>query len=331
MSFQQPLWLLALIPVLGGALFLWKARTRLSASLAFPGAKAMGRAASSASHFAARGAPLLLRTLVLSLCVAAMARPLSVSSEAAGLAEGIDILLVLDTSLSMLAEDFEPENRMGAAVASARDFIRGRTADRIGILVFGSAPLLTAPLTLDHAALQEFLDDVRPGMVDEKGTAIGDGIASGVNHLKDTPAKSKVIILLTDGSSNTGLLDPLTAAKLAKTFGIKIYAVGTAQHGIAYATIQDPVYGPRKFQIRDELDEETLLGICAETGGRYFRATNAEQLKEIYKEIDRMEKYEFEKPEFLIKRDLYPWFLLPAALLLAAELLLSRTVWLRVP
>ena len=329
MSFEQPWWLFAILPALGVAAYHWRVIEKSRASLIYPATASIQ--SYSCAQFWVRRFPLLLKSAALCLIIGAMARPQNVSRESAGLTEGIDILLVLDTSMSMLAEDFDPVNRMTAAVESARNFIRGRVHDRIGILVFGSAPLLTTPLTLDHSALQDFLDEVQPGMVDQKGTAIGDGIASAVNHLKETVSKSKVMILLTDGSSNTGLLDPVTAAKLAKTFGIKIYAIGTAKHGMAYATVQDPVFGARRFQIRDDLDEDTLLKISAETDGKYFRATNSAQLKDIYAEIDKLEKYEFDKPEFVSRHDLYPWLLYPALLVLLLEILLSRTILLRIP
>lgn len=330
MRFEEPLWFLWTLPVLAAAAYAWHFLEGRRPALLFPGADRLKDLSPRLGRFWVRRGPTMLKTAVLLLGVAAMARPQTISRQQAGLTEGIDILLVLDTSMSMLAEDFEP-NRMGAAVAAARDFISGRTTDRIGILVFGSAPLLTSPLTLDHAALQEFLDDVEAGMIDQKGTAIGDGVAAAVSHLRESASKSKVIILLTDGSSNTGLLDPLTAAKLAKTYDIKIYAIGTAKRGVAFATVHDPRYGTRRFQIRDDLDEDTLLQIAAETGGRYFRATNSAQLTEIYSDIDELEKYEFDKPEFISFTDQHGLLLIPALLLLALEMLLSNTLLLRIP
>ncbi len=331
MRFEEPLWFLLSIPVLAAAAYAWHFLEGRRATLLYPGADRLKDLSPALSRFWVRRGPTMLKTAVLLLGVAALSRPQTISRQQAGLIEGIDILLVLDTSMSMLAEDFEPKNRMGAAVAAARDFIRGRTTDRIGILVFGSAPLLTSPLTLDHAALHEFLDDVEAGMIDQKGTAIGDGVAAAVDHLRESASKSKVIILLTDGSSNTGLLDPLTAAKLAKTYDIKIYTIGTAKHGVAYATVHDPMHGTRRFQIRDDLDEDTLLRVAAETDGRYFRATNTAQLTEIYREIDELEKYKFDKPEFVSFTDQYGLLLIPAVLLLALEMLLSNTLLLRIP
>lgn len=325
MTFEQPLWLLCAIPALGVAAYAWIALYHRRAALTFPGGGLL-KSRSRITRFLPTRLPIILKTMALLLAIAAFARPQMISREAVGLAEGIDILLVLDTSISMLAEDFEPYNRMHAALEAARNFIGGRISDRIGILVFGSAPLLTTPLTLDHSALNEFLEEIEPGMVDQKGTAIGDGIAAGVNHLKETASKSKVMILLTDGSSNTGLLDPITAAKLAQTYDIKIYAIGTAKRGAAYATVNG-----QRVQMSDDLDEDTLLQVASATRGRYFRATNAQQLKEIYKEIDSLEKHTFDKPEFISRTDVYPLFLLPAVFLLALEMLLSRTLLLRIP
>ncbi|MFH2203992.1 MAG: VWA domain-containing protein [Elusimicrobiota bacterium] len=331
MRFHSPGWLIILLPAAAAIAHSWLRLEKRRAAMLYPGSATLADLTPKIGVFWVRRLPAILKSAALILAIAALARPQTVLRHSAGLTEGIDILLVMDTSMSMLAEDFAPHNRIDAAVEAARDFIRRRTSDRIGLLVFGSAPLLSSPLTLDHAALLEFLDDVQPGMVDQKGTAIGDGIASGVNHLKETESKSKVMILLTDGSSNTGLLDPVTAAQLAQTFGIKVYTIGTGKRGVAYATINHPVYGTQRFIINDDLDEDTLLKVAAETDGKYYRATNTTQLKEIYEEINRLEKHRFEKPEFLSYHDHYIILLIPAALLLASGLILSRTLLLRIP
>ncbi|HBL16780.1 MAG: hypothetical protein A2X36_05840 [Elusimicrobia bacterium GWA2_69_24] len=332
MMLQNPWWLLLAVPALAA---LWAAASGFfgrSPSLTYPNVVALRR--DLPSRFAdrlVRWAPAALRAAALCLCAAALARPQTVSRQLTGLAEGIDILMVLDTSTSMQAIDFDPLDRMTAAKDAARNFIQARLSDRIGILIFGGDPLLSCPLTLDYDALLEFLEGVSAGMTRSEGTAIGDGIAAGVGHLKDSGARSRILILLTDGRSNTGLIDPLTAAKTARTFGIKIYTIGTAKRGPAMVPVNDPIFGRQLVQIPDELDEDTLLKIAAETDGKYFRATNIAELASIYAEIDRLEKTEYERPEIVSYRDLYHLLLLPAVLLLALEMLLSETLLLRIP
>ncbi len=248
------------------------------------------------------------------LIIVALARPQKIEKGEIPPAAGIDILLCLDTSYSMAAEDFKP-NRFEAAKRAAIDFVRKRVNDRVGLVVFGGEAVLTCPLTLDHKALKVFIENTYVTMVDTKGTAIGDGIITAINHLKNSPAKSKVIILLTDGRSNTGLIqDPVYAAKLAKTFNIKIYAVGTAGKGKARIPTQDP-FMPYTY-IDDDLDEATLMEIAAVSGGRFYRAKNNKELRKIYSEIDAMEKTEFKVRIYSSYTDLYLWFLMPAAFLL---------------
>jgi Ca-activated chloride channel family protein len=244
--------------------------------------------------------------------------------------QGIDILLVLDTSTSMRALDFDPTNRIQAAKETAKRFIEGRIHDRIGILVFGGAPILTCPLTTDYASLLEFLDATDAGMTDTDGTAIGDAIASAVDHLRTSQAKSKVIILMTDGANNTGLIDPLTSSKMAATFGIKIYAIGTAKRGEAYVPVQTQ-FGKTMVKIPDELNEDELLAIANATNGEYFRATNYKELTSIYSEIDKLERSEVNRPPVLAYVDYYQWMLVPAILTLLTMVMLSQTVLLRIP
>ncbi|PCI38686.1 MAG: aerotolerance regulator BatA [Elusimicrobia bacterium] len=329
MRFEEPLWLIAAIPVLivftivlGG----WHQRR---AALSFPGAGNL-RAVPEWQSWLVRGTSPLLTTLALLLMVIALARPQKIKREAAGATEGIDILLAIDTSLSMQAIDFDPMNRMTAARTAAIEFVGKRLTDRIGALVFGGDPLLMSPLTLDYDGLRSFLEVIYAGMTHSEGTAIGDGLAAAVNHLKDSESETKIVILLTDGRSNTGVIDPLTAAKTAKAFGIKVYTIGTAKRGQSYVP-QDTAFGRRLVPIRDDLDEDTLLQIAAETDGKYFRATNIEELKEIYAIIDRLEKTEFDRPELITYSDILFPFLLPAALLLIIEFISSRTLLRRLP
>jgi Ca-activated chloride channel family protein len=321
---------LAALPVLlagAAALAGWNGRR---AALRFPDAGRLGHAPAWKAAIV-RGTSPFLTILSLLLMTIALARPQTVKRESAGPTEGVDILLALDTSTSMNAIDFDPMDRMTAAKRAALDFIAKRVSDRIGALVFGADPLLMCPLTLDYDALGGFLERVHAGMTRSDGTAIGDGLAAAVDHLKDSSAKSRIIILLTDGRSNTGLVDPLTAAKTARAFGIKVYTIGTAKRGEAMIPIDSPLLGRRLVRIKDDLDEDTLLKIAAETDGKYFRATNADELAAIYAEIDRLEKTEYERPELVTYTDILVPFLIPAALLLFAEMLLSRTLLLRLP
>lgn len=330
MRFASPWWLLALLPALAAAAASFWHVERRRARLAYPDAGGLA-AAEVRRRLLVRGTPAAMTAAALLLAAVALARPQRISRHALGPAEGIDIMMALDTSTSMLALDFDPEDRMTAAKKAARAFILGRVSDRIGLVVFGGAPLLSCPLTLDYDALTGFLGDVYAGMTHMEGTAIGDGIAAAVNHLKASPSPSKVIILLTDGRQNVGAADPLTAAQAARSFGIKVYAIGTGKRGPAVFPVDHPILGRQLTRIPDELDEDSLTRIAAETGGRYFRAESLEQLKEIYAEIDRLEKHRFERPQAVTGKDLYAWLLLPAALLLAGEMLLSRTLLLRIP
>ncbi|MFA5139772.1 MAG: VWA domain-containing protein [Elusimicrobiota bacterium] len=330
MRLEHPLWLLALLPAVGAAIYAVYLSEKRGAAMTFPDASSLPRSSRSARALV-RWVPGGLAGAAAVLMVLGLARPQSVSRESAGPTEGIDIMMVLDTSLSMRALDFDPLDRMSAAKSAAREFLKGRISDRIGILVFAGAPVLTCPLTLDYEALYEFLDNVDAGMTMTQGTAIGDGIASAVNHLKDGPAKSKVAILLTDGASNVDSVDPFTAAKAAKSFGIKVYAIGTGARGEARIPVDDPVFGRRFQVIPDQLDEDTLLKVAAETDGKYFRATNLRELSSVYAEIDRLEKTKFEQPEIVSYKDHYPWLLVPALLLLLAEMALGATWLMRIP
>lgn len=327
MRFEQPLWLLGALPVLAACwLALREGRSR-RASLPFPDAGSLSPVPGARLY---RAAPAALETLALLLCVAALARPQAVRRQLAGAGQGIDIMLVLDTSESMRALDFAPSNRMEAAKQAARRFISGRLSDRIGLVVFGGAAVLACPPTLDYEALYEYLDAVEPGMTRVDGTAIGDAVASAAGHLQSGSGKSKVMILLTDGASNAGAVDPVSAAQAAKSLGARIYAIGTAERGPALVPVDTPL-GRQLQRIPDELDEQTLARVAAEADGRYFRATNARELERVYAEIDRLEKSEAPRPGVAALRDLYPWLLVPAALLLALEMALSATLLLRIP
>lgn len=326
MRLEQPLWLLAALPAVLAAAAGWRWIERRRAAWSYPDGSALAGAVPRWGAALARALPYALRGAVLVLCAFALARPQAVSRQSAGLTEGIDILLTMDTSTSMRALDFPPGDRMNAAKETAKRFIGGRTADRIGLVIFGGAPVLACPLTLDYEALLDVIDGVQAGMTDVPGTAIGDGIAAAVNHLKAGRSPSKVLILLTDGRSNVGVIDPLTAARAAATYGIKIHAIGTGKRGVSLIP-QDGGFA----QIEDDLDEDSLTQVAEATGGRYFRATSTKELSQIYAEIDRMERAPIARPESVSFKDLYPWLLLPALALLSADLALARTVLLRLP
>lgn len=274
--------------------------------------------------------PFILRMLALTLVLVALARPQAGARSEEVLTEGVDILLAIDISSSMKTEDFKPRNRLHVAKEVVADFIRSRLHDRIGMVVFAARALTKCPLTIDHDILQTLLEDVQIGAI-EDGTAIGTAIATSVNRLKDSKAESRIIILLTDGVNNRGEIDPLTAAELAKTFGIKIYTVGAGRDGFAPYPFEDPIYGTVYQEVMVEIDEKTLQDIAQLTDGKYFRATDAQSLVEVYREIDELEKTEIEQREYVQYTELAPYFMAVALGLLLTESLLSRTRLARIP
>jgi Ca-activated chloride channel family protein len=243
--------------------------------------------------------------------------------------KGTDIMLCLDTSTSMKSEDFAPRNRMDAAKSAALDFVKNRTYDRIGIVVFAGVSYTQCPLTLDHGAVLEFLDHVQIGMTGVDGTAIGSGLATALNRLKDSKARSRVVILLTDGRNNAGEVDPITAAKMAQKLGIRVYVIGCGAVGAGYITV-NTFLGPRRVPT-EEIDEDTLRKIAATSGGEYFRAQDSEGLMKIFRQIDRMEKTEIKVEKITRTREVFHWFLWPGLLLFIAELFLVKTILRRVP
>jgi Ca-activated chloride channel family protein len=274
--------------------------------------------------------PFALRMLAIALLVVALARPQKGAAGEEIVAEGVDIMLVIDVSSSMLAEDFRPNNRLHVAKEVVADFIQKRDNDRLGMVVFARHALTKTPLTLDHDILLTQLEDVAIGIVPD-GTAIGNAIASGVNRIKDSDAKSKLMILLTDGENTAGEIDPLTAARLAKTFGIKIYTVGVGRGGLVPYPFRDPLYGVVYQNVEIPIDEENLTQIADATGGRFFRARDAESLKAVYSEIDSLERTEIEQVRYVRYTELAPRFMSAALLFLVLELALGRTRLARFP
>ena len=273
--------------------------------------------------------PTALHWVAISLLIVAMARPQKTSSEEQISTEGIDIVMTLDISTSMAALDFQPDNRLEAAKRVAANFVNHRKSDRIGLVVFAAQSFTQCPLTLDYRILKDLMAKVDMGMV-EDGTAIGMAIANGVNRLRNSTAKSRVMILLTDGQNNRGELDPVTAAQTAAALGIKIYAVGVGTHGMAPYPQQTP-FGTRLVQIPVNIDEDMLKEIAKLTKGRYFRATDEKELQEIYDEIDRLETTKIDVTHYRRVAELFYPYLTIALLCLAVEALLVRTRFRKIP
>jgi Ca-activated chloride channel homolog len=275
-----------------------------------------------------RHIPIILRGLAVALLIIALARPQNFSSGENIYTEGIDIAMVLDISGSMLAEDLKP-NRIEAAKNVIENFIKGRTSDRIGLVIFARDSFTQCPLTIDYSVLLNLLRQIKSGMI-EDGTAIGNAIANGVNRLKDSKAKSKIIILLTDGVNNSGEVDPVFAAQIAKTFGIRIYTIGVGTKGEAPYPVQTP-FGTRYQMIQVEIDESVLNQISNITGGEYFRATDNKTLKDIYNRIDKLEKSRVEITSYRNAKELFYGWLGAGLFLLVLEVGLSKSIFRRLP
>lgn len=266
----------------------------------------------------------VLQMAALALLIVALARPQSTSSSQTSNIEGIDIILAQDISGSMLARDLKPD-RLEASKKVAADFVEGRPTDRMGLVVFAGESFTQVPLTTDHGIMLNMLKELKSGMIDD-GTAIGDGLATAINRLKDSEAISKVIILLTDGMNNAGSVDPYTAAELAKLYGIRVYTIGVGSYGTAPFPVQT-MFGIQYQQMKVEIDEKLLTTIANNSGGKYFRATSNQKLDEIYDEIDKLERSKIEVTEFRhVHEEFYPlvaW----ALVLLLVEFLLRKTVY----
>jgi Ca-activated chloride channel family protein len=260
-----------------------------------------------------RHMPFILRMIALALVIIALARPQSTSKGQNVYSEGIDIVLALDISGSMLAEDFQP-NRIEAAKNVAQDFIGGRTNDRIGLVIFSGESFTQCPLTVDYEVLKTLIKPLKSGMI-EDGTAIGLGLANAVNRLRESKAKSKVIILLTDGVNNRGEIDPISAAQIAQSYGIRVYTVGVGTVGEAPYPVQTP-FGIRYQMVPVEIDEKVLNKVAEMTDGKYFRATDNKKLRSIYQEIDKLEKTRIEVRSYRRYTELFYSFILVAVFLL---------------
>lgn len=325
--FANPIYfLLLIVPV---AMIVWYVlkHTQLQASLQVPTVQPFTKLPVGwrvrFRHF-----PFILRIITVLLVILILARPQSSNSWRNTSTEGIDIMLTLDISSSMLARDFKP-NRIEAAKEVASTFIAGRPSDNIGLVVFSGESFTQCPLTTDHAVLLNLFSGIQSGML-EDGTAIGLGLANSVTRLKESKAKSKVIILLTDGSNNMGNIAPLTAAEIAKTFGIRVYTIGVGTQGMAPYPVQTP-FGIRYQNMPVEIDETVLKKIAGMTGGTYFRATGNSKLRQIYNEIDKLEKTKLNVQEFSKKNELYLALALIAFATLLAELIFRYFVLRKIP
>ncbi|MGM9838001.1 MAG: VWA domain-containing protein [Paludibacteraceae bacterium] len=322
MSFATPAYLfllLLLIPLIGWYIYeLHKA----DASVQISSTRILRKQSRSARIYLLH-VPFVLRVACITLLSFALARPQLTNRWSSESTEGIDIMMALDISGTMQAEDLKP-NRLEAAKQVASDFVVARPNDQIGLVVFAGESFTQCPLTTDHAVLINLFKSVKFGMI-EDGTAIGLGLANAVNRMKDSPTKSKVIILLTDGSNNRGDIDPQTAAEIAKTYGIRVYAVGVGSHGQARVPVQTPV-GIQYMMMDSEFDEATLQRIATTTGGQYFRATDNNSLKSIYEQIDQLEKTKLRVREYSKHTETFAPFLLAALLCLLSEIVLRYFV-----
>jgi len=327
-KFLPALYLLLLLPLLLG-LYVWLQR-RGKSSLRYSDLTLFAKIR-PAWTLRWRHLPFTLRCICLALLVVAMARPQSGHTEEEVLTEGIDIMLTLDNSGSMAAEDFKPKNRLFVAKETVSRFVSGRKNDRIGLVSFAEKSYTRCPLTLDYDVLQTLLAGVSLAPRSEDGTAIGMGLATAVNRLKDSRAKSRVIVLLTDGRNNRGSIDPATGAALAEALGVKIYTIGVGSKGQAPYPVDDGMFGKRYVYLPADIDEDSLKSIAASTGGLYFRATDTRSLEEIFRRIDRMEKTQLKVKKYTRFQELFPLFLIPGALLFLTEVALSQSRLRRLP
>lgn len=316
--------LLVLVPVI--VWYIWK-HNNISATFQVP-AIAPFKQSKTTLRVYLRHLPFILRCLTIALLIIIMARPQSTNKWQKQINKGIDIVIALDISSSMRAEDFDP-NRLEAAKNVATEFISGRKSDRIGLVVFSAESFTQCPLTTDHSVLINLFNEVKSGMLKD-GTAIGLGLSNAVNRLKNSDAKSKVIILLTDGVNNKGSVAPETAAEIAKSYNMRTYTIGVGSHGKVRYPIQTSM-GTRYKKVDIGLDEESLKQIAHITGGKYFRATNKEKLKRIYEEIEQLEQSKIEEKKFQEHNEEYLRFAILAGIFILLEILLRNTVLRTLP
>ncbi len=321
--FDNPdlLYLLLLIPLLIVWYVFRESQLRASVSFSETG---MFAGAGTSPRIVLRHLLFALRQLALALLIVALARPQTSSSGKNITVEGIDIVLSLDVSGSMLARDLKPD-RIEASKAIAADFIKGRPNDRMGLVIFSGETFTQVPLTTDHNVILNMFKDIKSGMI-EDGTAIGDGLATAVGRLRESDAISKVVILLTDGMNNAGSVDPMTAAEIARVFGVRVYTIGVGSYGTAPYPVQTP-FGTRIVELEADIDDQLLQQIAEHTGGKYYRATSNKKLEEVYQEIDKLERSKIDVTEFRSNYDEYFPLAMLAFLFLLIEFVLRHTVF----
>ncbi|HUX95499.1 MAG TPA: VWA domain-containing protein [Bacteroidales bacterium] len=322
-TFAEPVFLYLLLIVPAIIVFYFLKQHKTNASLRMPGLSQFNESKLTFRHYL-RHILFGFRVLAVGLLIIVLARPQTTDKFQNVTTEGIDIVLALDISGSMLARDFKPD-RLEASKDVATEFISGRPYDRIGLVVFSGESFTQCPLTTDHAVLINLLRDIESGMI-EDGTAIGNGLATAVNRIKDSNAKSRVIILLTDGVNNRGEIAPATAADIAKTFGIRVYTIGVGTQGMAPYPVQTP-FGLQYQNMPVEIDEDILKGISDVTGGMYFRATDNNKLIQVYNEIDKLEKSKIDVRQFSRKDEKFFIPALIAFILVALEIFIRNTVF----
>ena len=329
MRFANPFYFLLIAPALVLFFLYIKSKIGKEPALKFSSVELVKQAGAKRISFG-RFFPAVLRLFSMMLIMLALARPQTGTGEEKTTEHVVDIMIALDISGSMATLDFHPDNRLAAAKLEARRFIEGRRHDRIGLVVFAAQSITQCPLTVDRQAVLSLLDQIQLGMV-EDGTAIGLGLATSVNRLKDSEAKSKVVILLTDGINNSGEIDPLTGAGLAKQFGIRVYTIGVGRDGESILPVQDPRFGTRLLKVETEIDEKTLSEIAKRTDGAYFRAQDEHALREIFQSIDRLEKTEITVQKYMRYDERFFWFLWPAFFLILLEIFWMNIVRVKIP
>lgn len=331
MRFAHP-WLLLLLLAL--PLIAWYRRRRGERAAFLYSATGLVKGITSVTRAPSRVILARLRWLALALLIVGLARPQQGGGRVEVRTSGIDIVVALDLSTSMSSEDFkiagERVNRLAVAKDVLRDFIRQRSSDRIGLVAFARNAYVVAPPTLDHDFVNEHVDRLALGMV-EDGTAIGSGLLAALNRLRDLQSKGKIVILMTDGQNNAGKVPPLTAADTAQAIGVRVYTIGVGTRGTAPMPVTDAFGRKRYRDVEVNIDEDTLREIARQTGGSYFRAESASGLRDIYAQIDKLERTEVAAPKYQYYAELFPLVVLPGWVLLMLELILANTVWRRLP
>lgn len=310
-------------------LVVWRHFRRKTGSVAYSDLSAMESLRKTWRQHISTVSPVFI-WLALALIIVGMTRPRLKNAQSSITAEGIDIVMTLDVSRSMLIEDMGDKNRLEAAKEVAEHFVQNRSSDRVGLVLFAGKSFTQCPLTVDYEMLVSLIRQVHIGEI-EDGTAIGMGLINAINRLRESKVASRVIILLTDGENNRGEIDPITAAQIAQTLGIRVYTIGAGKDGFARVPVDDPFFGKQYVPLEVKIDEKTLQKIAETTGGQYFRANNKQALEKIYEQIGQLEKTKIEVTKYFKYEELYPPIVLLALALLIIHFLLSITILFRLP